>query len=387
MTRTLREMTGATDVPTTPAPVPAVVVTPAPTAAAGAPTGAGAEHEDDLRLPRRLHRPPATPGQETKAYTFDTKTYTFHNGDVRSHVLDAYETTVAACRVATTRALPVGNYCRRYGPSPTRTVKDATPTGYTDTGTAWTHQVRTPPPPATSTTEPPGSRPSPRSPRSFPPDGDPGHTQSRRHVPSLSHDPISSLLPRVEGTCHDCPHAHHSRHRCDRAGDDDSGDAGLRRHDRPDTPPVVVAQAQTPPPAALASARVMVGSTRTSSTASPSPVQEAIPSPLIARGDAPGPSNPAERPLSSRDSLPGCATPSASTAAGSAPRCPSPRSGPATGLRVNHHSRRTVLLIWKHTPTPAQGPVNYEVVATPSTPMARSGQMSCRSPPPTASRP
>ena len=177
MTRTLREMTGATDVPTTPAPVPAVVVTPAPTAAAaGRPQRRGRARKRSTSA-QTASRPAGDACTDTKAYTFHTETvaYTFHNGVVGSHVVTHPPTH---CDYLPNPNSPTGLdiYCTGgydetvldYGP-----VKDATPTGYTDTGTAWTHRSRTPPPPATSTTEPPGSRPWPRSPRSFPPDGDP----------------------------------------------------------------------------------------------------------------------------------------------------------------------------------------------------------------------
>ena len=77
--------------------------------------------------------------QITKAYTYATKAYTFHDEPTGSApILDEYSTTVRAC--------PGGYnledygwviYCRRYGAVPTRTVKDATPAGYTDDGARW----------------------------------------------------------------------------------------------------------------------------------------------------------------------------------------------------------------------------------------------------------
>ena len=83
---------------------------------------------------------------DTKAYTFHTETvaYTFHNGVVGSHVVTHPPTH---CDYLPNPNSPTGLdiYCTGgydetvldYGP-----VKDATPTGYTDTGTAWTHQVK-----------------------------------------------------------------------------------------------------------------------------------------------------------------------------------------------------------------------------------------------------
>ena len=144
MTRTLREMTGATDVPPTPAPVPAVVVTPAP-APPPAPQPAGPSTKTIYVCPAGFS-PAGDACTDTKAYTFHTETvaYTFHNGVVGSHVVTHPPTH---CDYLPNPNSPTGLdiYCTGgydetvldYGP-----VKDATPTGYTDTGTAWTHQVK-----------------------------------------------------------------------------------------------------------------------------------------------------------------------------------------------------------------------------------------------------
>lgn len=57
-------------------------------------------------------------------------------------MLTSVETTVRACPVgANLEDYGWVMYCRTYGPVPTRTVKDATPAGYTDTGTAWERTV------------------------------------------------------------------------------------------------------------------------------------------------------------------------------------------------------------------------------------------------------
>jgi hypothetical protein len=69
--------------------------------------------------------------------------YTFHEEAAGpAPLVSSVETPVAAC--------PAGfnledygwvMYCRTYGPVPLHTVKDATPAGYTDTGTAWERTV------------------------------------------------------------------------------------------------------------------------------------------------------------------------------------------------------------------------------------------------------
>ena len=140
MTRTLREMTGTTEVPTTPAP--AVVVTPAatPPAPASPPPAPGPSTKTIYVCPDGYTETAGGLCQVTLAYTYDSKVYTFHQETTGpAPMLDSYETAVAAC--------PGGynfedygwvKYCRQYGPAPTRTVKDATPDGYTDTGSAWT---------------------------------------------------------------------------------------------------------------------------------------------------------------------------------------------------------------------------------------------------------
>lgn len=130
MTRTLAELSGATQVPTTPTPAPA---TAAPAAPAPGPSTktvyacpAGTVPHGDLC-------------RGTVAYTITTQDYTFHKvATGPAPLLQSYETSVAAC--------PDGYhyenynwvaYCRQYGPAPTMDVKDATPAGYTDTGSHW----------------------------------------------------------------------------------------------------------------------------------------------------------------------------------------------------------------------------------------------------------
>lgn len=144
MTTTLGALTG-----TTPAtPVPAVTAQPAVVTAVAAPAPAPAPGPSTKTIyvcPNGF----VTAGDactETKPYTFHTETvaYTFHNGVVGSHVVTHPPTH---CDYLPNPNSPTGLdiYCTGgydetvldYGP-----VKDTTPTGYTDTGTAWTHQVK-----------------------------------------------------------------------------------------------------------------------------------------------------------------------------------------------------------------------------------------------------
>lgn len=69
--------------------------------------------------------------------------YTFHEEATGpAPLLTSVETTIAACPAgANLEDYGWVMYCRTYGPVPTRTVKDPTPDGYTDTGTAWERTV------------------------------------------------------------------------------------------------------------------------------------------------------------------------------------------------------------------------------------------------------
>ena len=144
MTTTLGALTG-----TTPAtPVPAATPQPAVVTPAAAPAPAPAPGPST----KTIYVCPAgfvTAGDactDTKPYTFHTETvaYTFHNGVVGSHIVTHPPTH---CDYLPNPNSPTGLdiYCTGgydetvldYGP-----VKDTTPTGYTDTGTAWTHQVK-----------------------------------------------------------------------------------------------------------------------------------------------------------------------------------------------------------------------------------------------------
>lgn len=145
MTRTLRQITGtstpvvesvattATHVEVTPAPAPSAPPAPAPATRTiyACPDG----YAENGSLCERK-----------QPYTYTTLPYTFHQEATGpAPLLDSYETTADGC--------PSGyslenytwvKYCRRYGPAPTRTVKDTAPSGCTDTGTAWSRKDPTP---------------------------------------------------------------------------------------------------------------------------------------------------------------------------------------------------------------------------------------------------
>lgn len=136
-----------------------------------------------------------------------------------------------------------------------------------------------------------------------------------------------------------------------------------------DTPPVVVAQAQTPPPAALASARVVgidaniVGGVTVTGHGGKTVA-------AVARGHATRTGRTtADRPLILKGLTPGVRYSIRIDGRRVGTAMPVAQVGPATGLRVEStDSPGTVLVIWTHTPTPAHGPVTFEVVATPINP-------------------
>lgn len=151
MTRTLTELNGSPDAPTTaptPAPTPAVpAAAPAPPpASAAAPGPIGPATKTIYVCPDTFTENAQGVCEKTTPYTFTTTAYTFHTETTGpAPMLDSYETAVAAC--------PGGynledygwvKYCRRYGTAPTKTVKDPTPSGYTDTGTEWSKKDAAP---------------------------------------------------------------------------------------------------------------------------------------------------------------------------------------------------------------------------------------------------
>jgi hypothetical protein len=151
MNRTLGDIFGTSDIATDPAPEPKTTpVAPVPTvvpAPAPAPAPAGPSTRTIYVCPTGF----VDAGDactDTKAYTFHTETvtlaYTFHNGVIGSHVVTHPPTH---CDYLPNPNSPTGLdiYCTGgydetvldYG-----SVKDATPTGYTDNGTAWVKDVQ-----------------------------------------------------------------------------------------------------------------------------------------------------------------------------------------------------------------------------------------------------
>jgi hypothetical protein len=140
MTRTLAEMGSATAVPAAPAPTR----TPdaAPPASAPVPPAAPATQTIYV-CPSGYTETTGGLCEKALPYTYDTKPYTYHWGIVGGHdVADAY---------AADMARSTGTYCPWGGTydgglcagatyhhvEDFGDIKDATPAGYTDTGTAW----------------------------------------------------------------------------------------------------------------------------------------------------------------------------------------------------------------------------------------------------------
>ena len=154
MTRPLSEIAGTATTPAAAAPTPVVTVTSAPAPAsvpAAAPAPAPAPQPTTKTIyvcPDSYPETPAGTCQKTLSYTFHTETvtlaYTYHNGVIGSHVVTHPPTH---CDYLPNPNSPTGLdiYCTGgydetvldYG-----NVKDATPTGYTDTGTAWIKAIQ-----------------------------------------------------------------------------------------------------------------------------------------------------------------------------------------------------------------------------------------------------
>jgi hypothetical protein len=148
MTRTLAATSGPAAPPPAPAPsapTPAPPVVPAPAPAPPAPPAPPATKTVYV-CPEAYTETSSGQCQKTLPYTFTTIAYTFHTGVVGSHVVHHGPTQ---CDYLPNPSSPTGLdiYCigawdetvLDYGQ-----VKDATPTGYTDTGTAWTKKDPTP---------------------------------------------------------------------------------------------------------------------------------------------------------------------------------------------------------------------------------------------------
>lgn len=161
MTRSLADITGVGKVPTTASPAPAVDPAPKQTPApAPAPVAAAAPAPAPAPAAPRTTTIYVCPDgysangdlcQQTRAYTFHTESvpYTYHWGVVGSHIV--HHASTDPCNYLPNPSSPTGLdiYCPPgwdetvydYG-----NIKDATPTGYTDNGTSWDHQVKDAPP-------------------------------------------------------------------------------------------------------------------------------------------------------------------------------------------------------------------------------------------------
>ena len=168
MTRSLASITGAASTGSTSstasAGVPAaaaapVAAAPAPATPAPVPTPSSGGGSSAPAAPRTTTIYVCPDGyaangdlcQQTRAYTFHTESvpYTYHWGVVGSHVV--HHPSTDPCNYLPNPSSPTGLdiYCP---PGSDETVydygniKDATPAGYTDNGTAWDHQVKDTPP-------------------------------------------------------------------------------------------------------------------------------------------------------------------------------------------------------------------------------------------------
>jgi hypothetical protein len=142
----LARIPGISPLPAAPSPTPAASPTPAPAIPPSRTDPAAAST-------RTVYVCPAGYAdieglcRTTTPYTFHTVTqttpYTFHaQTSGPAPILDTYETTANSCASGYNyEDYGWVKYCRRYGTAPTVSVKDATPTGYSDTGTAWAREV------------------------------------------------------------------------------------------------------------------------------------------------------------------------------------------------------------------------------------------------------
>lgn len=136
MARTLKEMGGAAEVPTTPVPpapkesTPATPPTPAP---------AGPSTKTIYVCPDTYTENGQGLCEKTQPYTFTTKAYTFHDvATGPAPIIDQIEVTAPGCAAGYHyEDYNWIKYCRLYGPVPTIQVKDNSPAGYTDNGTQW----------------------------------------------------------------------------------------------------------------------------------------------------------------------------------------------------------------------------------------------------------
>lgn len=144
MTKPLREIKGATQVPVEPTPKPPATPTPPPTPAP-APAPVGPSTKTIYVCPDGYSETPGGLCEKSMAYTFTTVPYTFHSEPIYGYGQVDWAYTWGYCTGSGKSGnWPNGDpYCQTpvYGNNAVvgeQSVKDATPAGFTDTGSAWT---------------------------------------------------------------------------------------------------------------------------------------------------------------------------------------------------------------------------------------------------------
>lgn len=144
MTGSLNDATSTPVTPPEPTPIPTPTTSTAPSSSTSGPSGPSTK--TIWVCPTGYTETTTGACQKTLAYTYTTTPYTYHQEATGpAPILDTYGTTGACPADYNLEDYGVmGTYCRKYGAVPTKTVKDDTPAGYTDTGTAWTIKDPTP---------------------------------------------------------------------------------------------------------------------------------------------------------------------------------------------------------------------------------------------------
>ena len=141
MARTLAELAPDTPTPSAPTAPPEPTAPPVPVPApAAAPAAAPAPSTRTIYVcPTGYSETSEQACQKAQPYTYTTLAYTFHQEATGpAPMLDSYATADVCPSGYNLEDYGWVKYCRRYGPAPTATVKDPTPAGYTDNGSAWT---------------------------------------------------------------------------------------------------------------------------------------------------------------------------------------------------------------------------------------------------------
>lgn len=121
----------------------APAATPLPTAPVAPPAQAPAPAPAPSPATRTIFVCPAGFAENPSGTCTSRLPYTFHEEAAGpAPLLTSVETTIRACPAgASLEDYGWTMYCRTYGPVPMRSVKDAPPAGYTDTGSAWERTV------------------------------------------------------------------------------------------------------------------------------------------------------------------------------------------------------------------------------------------------------